>query len=97
MTLGEDPIIDEEEEEMVERVDMQLGGMNLDDLVEGQQHQAERQKDGEYGNMVKFTKKTLKGNSTQTTKYKHLKGCSPSLLYSRDFVVFLLLDTFRIQ
>ena len=70
MTLGEDPIIDEEEEEMVE---MQLGGMNLDDLVEGQQHQAERQKDGEYGNMVKFTK-TLKGNSTQTTKYKHLKG-----------------------
>ena len=53
MTLGEDPIIDEEEEEMVK---MQLGGMNLDDLVEGQQHQAERQKDGEYGNMVKFTK-----------------------------------------
>ena len=81
MTLGEDPIIDEEEEEMVK---MQLGGMNLDDLVEGQQHQAERQKDGEYGNMVKFTK-TLKEN------------CSPSLLYSRDCVVFLLLDTFRIQ
>ena len=60
MTLGEDPIIDEdeeqEEEEMVKRVEMQLGGTNLDDLVEGQQHQAERQKEREYGKMVESTK-----------------------------------------
>ena len=60
MTLGEDPIIDEEEEEeeeeMMKKVEMQLGGMNLEDLVEGQQHQAERQKEREYGKMVKSTK-----------------------------------------
>ena len=61
MALEEDPIIDEEEEEM-NRMEMNFGEMNLDELVERQQYQAERQNKGEYGNQNKQTnKKTNEG------------------------------------
>ena len=52
MALEEDPIIDEEEEEALKKLEMNFKDLNLDDLVERQQYQAERQKEGEYGNIV---------------------------------------------
>ena len=52
MALEEDPIIDEEEEEAMKRLEMNFKDLNLDDLVERQQYQAERQKEGEYGNIL---------------------------------------------
>ena len=52
MALEEDPIIDEEEEEAMKKLEMNFKDLNLDDLVERQQYQAERQKEGEYGNVV---------------------------------------------
>ena len=57
MTLEEDPIIDEEEEEEMKGMEMNFGEMNLDQLVERQQYQAERQNKGEYGNQNKQTNK----------------------------------------
>ena len=51
MALEEDPIIDEEEEEALKKLEMNFKDLNLDDLVEKQQYQAERQKEGEYGNI----------------------------------------------
>ena len=57
MALEEDPIIDEEEEEEMNRMEMKFGEMNLDELVERQQYQAERQNKGEYGNQNKRTNK----------------------------------------
>ena len=52
MALEEDPIIDEEEEEAMKKLEMNFKDLNLDDLVERQQYQGERQKEGEYGNIV---------------------------------------------
>lgn len=52
MALEEDPIINEEEEEAMKKLEMNFKDLNLDDLVERQQYQAERQKEGEYGNVV---------------------------------------------
>ena len=52
MALEEDPIIDEEEEEALKKLEMNFKDLNLDDLVERQQYQAERQKEGEYGNIL---------------------------------------------
>ena len=52
MALEEDPIIDEEEEEAMKKLEMNFKDLNLDDLVEKQQYQAERQKEGEYGNIL---------------------------------------------
>ena len=52
MALEEDPIIDEEEEEAMKKLEMNFKDLNLDDLVERQQYQAERQKEGEYGNIL---------------------------------------------
>ena len=51
MALEEDPIIDEEEEAL-KKLEMNFKDLNLDDLVERQQYQGERQKEGEYGNIV---------------------------------------------
>ena len=59
MTLEEDPIIDEEEEEEMKQMEMNFGEMNLDKLVERQQYQAERQNKGEYGNQNKQTNKWM--------------------------------------
>ena len=59
MALEEDPIIDEEEEEEMNRMEMNFGEMNLDELVERQQYQAGRQNKGEYGNQNNQTNKPM--------------------------------------
>ena len=51
MTVEEDPIIDEELEEEMRRMEMEFKGMDLDNLVKRQQDQADGQNEGKYGNM----------------------------------------------
>ena len=58
MIFEEDPIIDEEMEEEMKRMEEQFGGKDPDDFVERQQYQADGQKEGEYGNKVIY-KNTL--------------------------------------
>ena len=72
MTLEEDPIIDEEEEEEMKGMEMNFGEMNLDKLVERQQYQAERQNKGEYGKQNKQTNKQT--NKCKTNKEKKKKN-----------------------
>ena len=45
----EDPIIDEEEEELMKKMETEFRKINLEDQVEGQQYHVEGQAEGEYG------------------------------------------------
>ena len=45
----EDPIIDEEEEELMKKMETEFRKINLEDQVEGQQYHDEGQAEGEYG------------------------------------------------
>ena len=45
----EDPIIDEEEEELMKKMETEFRKINLEDQVEGQQYHVEDQAEGEYG------------------------------------------------
>ena len=45
----EDPIIDEEEEELMKKMETEFRKINLEDQVEGQQYDVEGQAEGEYG------------------------------------------------
>ena len=45
----EDPIIDEEEEELMKKMETEFRNINLEDQLEGQQYHVEGQTEGEYG------------------------------------------------
>ena len=45
----EDPIIDEEEEELMKKMETEFRKINVEDQVEGQQYHDEGQAEGEYG------------------------------------------------
>ena len=45
----EDPIIDEEEEELMNKMETEFRNINLEDQLEGQQYHVEGQTEGEYG------------------------------------------------